>query len=68
MKKFYSNSRYVPDNGNGYDYDTRDCLCGNCGRVLYAENKYRDVTEHFAPTIGDVTDWKYCHYCGVKFE
>ena len=66
----YSSGHFNPKrNGHGYEYYSRDAICGECGSVIGKQDCYdtKEPKKYFFYDR-EKNDYKFCPYCGKKLK
>lgn len=67
----FSSPRFNPKrDGHGYEYYSRDAICGECGSVIGSQSCYehKPMEEKFYFENRDKNYYEFCPYCGKKLK
>ena len=69
----YSSAKFNPKrNGHGYEYYSRDAICGECGCVIGRQECYnynKDESKmKFSFREREKNSYEFCPYCGKKLK
>lgn len=63
----YSSGKFVGKrNGHGYEYYTRDAICGECGKIIGSQDCYElsPKEQKYFFRDRDKKHYVFCPYCG----
>ena len=67
----YSSENFNPKrNGHGYEYYSRDAICGCCGKVIGKQicYEYEQKEKEYFFENREINYYKFCPYCGNEIN
>ena len=67
----YSSPNFNPKrNGHGYEYYSRDAICGECGSVIGRQECYNYTKEprEYSFYNREKNNYEFCPYCGKPLK